>query len=238
MAMENGGLSATDALLLGNGGGFGGLGNGFEGLIYLAVIMAMFGGGGFGWGGNNAAAALGYENLATSNEVQRGFADQNMMANQRETLSAVTNGTAQTIAASTANATNAINAIKDGNAALIREFGNVETALTALSGKQQECCCNILQKIGETAAATDAQIARNNYDAAMRDAATNANFTAQIQSVKDMIAQNKIESLQSQVSQLQLAQATAGVLKFPSSWSYGAGPFPPIFGGCGCGCNA
>lgn len=236
MAMENGGLSATDALLLGNGGGFGGLGNGFEGLIYLAVIMAMFGGGGFGWGGNNAAAALGYENLATSNEVQRGFADQNMMANQRETLSAVTSGTAQTIAASTANATNAINAIKDGNAALIREFGNVETALTALSGKQQECCCNILQKIGETAAATDAQIARNNYDAAMRDAATNANFTAQIQSVKDMIAQNKVESLQSQISQLQLQNATANVLRYPNQWTYNGGFFPPMQ--CGCGCNA
>lgn len=75
---------------------------------------------------------------------------------------------------------------------------------------------------------------QNNYDGAMRDAATNANFTAQIQSVKDMIAQDKIESLQAQVSQLQLAQATAGVLKFPNQWSYGAGPFPPIFGGCGC----
>ena len=68
---------------------------------------------------------------------------------------------------------------------------------------------------------------QNNYDGAMRDAATNANFTAQIQSVKDMIAQNKIEALQAQVTQLQLAQATAGVLRFPNSWSYAAGQFPP-----------
>lgn len=236
MAMENGGLSATDALLLGNGGGFGGLGNGFEGLIYLAVIMAMFGGGGFGWGGNNAAAALGYENLATSNEVQRGFADQNMMANQRETLSAVTSGTAQTIAASTANATNAINAIKDGNAALIREFGNVETALTALSGKQQECCCNILQKISETAAATDAQIARNSYDAAMRDAATNANITAQVQSIKDMMYQQREAAQAQRIQQLELAQATSGLLRFPNQWTFNGGYFPPMQ--CGCGCNA
>lgn len=236
MAMENGGLSATDALLLGNGGGFGGLGNGFEGLIYLAVIMAMFGGNGFGWGGNNAAAALGYENLATSNEVQRGFADQNMMANQRETLSAVTNGTAQTIAASTANATNAINAIKDGNAALIREFGNVETALTVLSGKQQECCCNILQKISETAAATDAQIARNSYDAAMRDAATNANITAQVQSIKDMMYQQREAAQAQRIQQLELAQATSGLLRFPNQWTFNGGYFPPMQ--CGCGCNA
>ena len=47
---------------------------------------------------------------------------------------------------------------------------------------------------------------------------------------------DKIESLQAQVNQLQLAQATNGVLRFPNSWSYGAGPFPPIYG-CGCGNN-
>lgn len=76
---------------------------------------------------------------------------------------------------------------------------------------------------------------QNNYDGAMRDAATNANFTAQIQSVKDMIAQNKIEALQQQVNALQLKEATAGVLRYPNSWTYGAGPFPPLFGNCQCG---
>lgn len=72
---------------------------------------------------------------------------------------------------------------------------------------------------------------QNNYDGAMRDAQTNANFTAQIQSVKDMIAQNKIEALQAQVSQLQLAQATSNVLRFPNSWTFEAGQFPPIVAG-------
>ena len=151
--------------------------------------------------------------------MQRGFDTQNLNAQTSAILSAVTDGTSQTIAASTANATNAINAIKDGNASLIREFGNVETALTALSGNMQSCCCEIKQ-----------QVMQNNYDAAMRDAATNANFTAQIQSVKDMMAQNKIEALQAQISQLQLAQATSGMLRFPSNWSYDAGTFPPLTG--------
>jgi hypothetical protein len=41
---------------------------------------------------------------------------------------------------------------------------------------------------------------------------------------------NEIQSLRDQVSQLQLAQATNGMLRFPNSWTYGAGPFPPIFG--------
>ena len=217
--MENGtSLSPADIAALNGNNGMWGDGGAF---MWIFALLILCNGGFGGWGNNNGVNAL-------SGEMQRGFDTQNLQAQTAGILGAVTNGTAQTIAASTANATNAINAIKDGNASLIREFGNVETALTALSGKQQECCCNILQKIGETSAATDALIARNNYDAAIRDAATNANFTAQIQSVKDMIAQNKIESLQAQVSQLQLAQATAGVLRFPNSWSYEAGPFPPV----------
>lgn len=222
--MEGTMMSPADIAALNNGSW--GDGGAFM-WIFALLILAN---GGFGGYGNNGAVN------ALNADMQRGFDTQNLQAQTRDILGAVTGGTAQTIAASTANATNAINAIKDGNASLIREFGNVETALTALSGKQQECCCNIQQLIQATSAATDAQIARNNYDAAMRDAATNANFTAQIQSVKDMIAQDKIEALQSQVSQLQLAQATSGMLKFPSSWTYGAGPFPPIFGGC-CGNN-
>lgn len=74
---------------------------------------------------------------------------------------------------------------------------------------------------------------QSNYDGAMRDAATNANITAQIQSVKDMIAQNKIETLQAQVSQLQLQNATANVLRYPNAWTYTGGYFPPM-AGCGC----
>ena len=224
------GMSVADVAALSNGGFGGGWGDGGA-FMWIFALLILANGGFGGFGGNN-------QQFATRDQVQNGFDTQNMQMQTSGILNAVTNGTAQTISASTANATNAINAIKDGNAALIREFGNVETALTALSGKQQECCCNILQKIGETAAATDAQIARNNYDAAMRDAATNANFTAQIQSVKDMIAQNKIESLQSQVSQLQLQNATANVLRYPNQWTYNGGFFPPMQRGCGCSCNA
>ena len=74
-------------------------------------------------------------------------------------------------------------------------------------------------------------IMQNNYDGAMRDSMTNANFTAQIQSVKDMLAQDKIEALQAQVSALQLQAATSNVLRFPSAWTYTGGYFPPIQSG-------
>ena len=69
---------------------------------------------------------------------------------------------------------------------------------------------------------------QNNYDAAIRDAATNANFTAQIQAVKDQISQNKVEQLQAQINALQLQSAMQGVLKFPSAWTFTGGNFPPI----------
>ena len=211
---DNNGLSLGDVAALSNGG-FGGLGGDLSGLIYLAVIFAMFGGGfGFGGFGGGNAAAVG---MATQADMQAGFNQQNTMQQTRDILGAVTSGTAQTIAASTANATNAIEAIKDGNANIIREFGTVETALTALSGNMQSCCCEVKQAVMQS-----------NYDAAMRDAATNANLTAQIQSVKDQISQNKIEALQAQINQLQLQNAMSGVLKFPSAWAYNGGQFPPI----------
>ena len=206
--MESGTLSAADVALLNRDGGFGG--DGWSGMIWLFAILALFGGGGFGWGGNNGGVN------ALNADMQRGFDTQNLQMQTSGILSAVNNGTAQTIAASTANATNAINAIKDGNAALIREFGNVETALTSLAGQMQNCCCENRMAIMQT-----------DYNGAIRDAATNANLTAQIQSVKDMIAQDKIEALQAQVSNLQLQQAMSGVMRYPTTWAYNAGVFPP-----------
>ena len=213
---ENNGLSVSDVAAL-SGGGFGGFGNGFEGMIWLFAIIALMGGGfggGFGFGGGNAAAMAG---MATQADMQRGFDQQNTMAQTRDILGAVTSGTAQTIAASTANATNAIEAIKDGNANLIREFGNVETALTALGGKQQECCCSILRAIDGA-----------NYNGAINTAAINANTTAQTQKILDAIAGNRMADMQNQINQLQLQNAMSGVLRFPSAWTYAGGQFPPV----------
>ena len=217
---ENSGLSVSDVAALSNGG-FGGFGGGFEGLIYLAVIAAMFGGGfgfgGFGgYGGAGAAVATG---MATQNDVQRGFDNQNLQAQTRDILGAVTSGTAQTIAASTQNAQNAINAIKDGNAALVREFGTVETALTALGGNMQECCCNILRAVDGV-----------NYNSAINTASINANTTAQTQKILDAIAGNRMADMQSQINALQLQNAMSGVLRFPSAWTFAGGNFPPITG--------
>lgn len=206
--MDNGTLSAADVALLNNNDGFGG--GGWTSMIWLFAILVLFGGGfGNGFGGNNGVNAL-------NADMQRGFDSQNLQAQTRDILGAVTSGTAQTIAASTQNAANAITAIKDGNAALIREFGNVETALTALGGKQQECCCEILRAVDGV-----------NYNGAINTAAINANTTAQTQKILDAIMGNRMADMQSQINALQLQAATANVLRFPNAWTYAGGVFPP-----------
>ena len=180
-------------------GGFGM--NGIGGIFALLILLGIFNGGGFGWGGNGNTNSL-------SADMQRGFDNQNTMAQTRDILSAVTNGTAQTIAASTQNANNAINAIKDGNASVIREFGNVETALSGLAGQMQQCCCETLRSID----------------------GVNYNTTIQIQKVLDAISGNRMADMQNQINALQLQNAMCGVLRFPTAWTYAGGVFPPVSG--------
>ena len=215
--MDNGSLSAADvALLNGNGNGMWGDGGAFM-WIFALLILA---GGGFGFGGFNNA--IGYENLATSNEVQRGFDNQNLQAQTRDILSAVNAGTAQTVGAVNQTFHDNLSAMQSLYNETARDIAGLAVGQANMLANQNECCCETKQ-----------MIMQSNYDGAMRDANTNANITAQIQSVKDMIAQDKIEALQAQVNQLQLAQATANVLRYPNAWTYNAGMSP--FCGCGCG---
>lgn len=233
--MDNGnGMSLADIAAV-SGNGWGGFGNGFEGLIYLAVIASMFGGwgGGFGgWGNNGMAGALA-GNLATQNDVQRGFDNQNLQAQTRDILTSVNDASARGIAATNQVYHDVVGNLGDKYMELARDVAGVAAAVQGVAANDRECCCETKQLIQGTAAAAQAQMAQMNYDGAMRDAATNMNLVKEIQGIKDLIQENKIETLQGQVQQLQLAQATNGVLRFPNSWSYGAGPFPPIFGGCG-----
>lgn len=141
--MNENGLSAADiAAVTGNGnrGGFG-MDGGWGGMIWLFAIIALMGGwgnGGFG-GGNGFANAIGYENLATSNEVQRGFDNQNQMANQREILAAVNAGTAQAIATTNQAKYDNINVAKDIQAALIAQIGDVKTNQMTMLANQNQC---------------------------------------------------------------------------------------------------
>ena len=197
--MDNTGITPVMPI----GGANDGMGMGAGAWIFgLIVLLALFNG---GFGGNNG------NSNAIQNDINRGFDSQNLQAQTRDILASVTNGTAQTIAASTANASNAINAIKDGNANIIREFGNVETALTALAGKQQECCCSTLRAI---------------------DAATFAS-AQNTQKILDALSANRIAELEGKINALQLQAAVAGVVRYPTTFAYDAGTNPFCSGSTG-----
>jgi hypothetical protein len=202
----------TPVMPIGGNGDWGG--NGFMWIFGLLILMGMFNGNGWGNNGSNNANAI-------QADVNRGFDNQNLQAQTRDILTAVNSGTAQTVAATNQTFHDSLAAMQNLYNETARDIAALAVGQANLAASQRECCCEQKQLIMQ-----------NNYDAAMRDAATNANFTAQIQSVKDMIAQNKIEALQQQVNALQLKEATAGVLRYPNAWTYTAGAFPPIFGGC------
>lgn len=97
----------------------------------------------------------------------------------------------------------------------------------ALGRQVSECCCTTQRAIDGV-----------QYNAALNTAAINANTTAQVQKVLDTLCADRTEALRARVSQLELQQAVAGVVRYPMSYSYSAGanPFCGSYG-CGCGCN-
>ena len=136
--MGENGLSASDVALLSDKNG-GMWGDSSFLWIFALLILAGGGFGGFGFGANGFANAIGYENLATSNEVQRGFDNQNSMANQREILAAVNAGTAQSVAATNQSYHDIVSALGDRYAELDRDVLSVGAAVQQSIANQNEC---------------------------------------------------------------------------------------------------
>ena len=229
--MENGtNLSASDVALLSDRNGMGWGDSSFM-WIFALLVLAGGGFGGFGWGNNGFANAIGYENLATNADVQRGFDNQNLQAQTRDILAAVTGGTAQSVAATNQTFHDTVSILSDKYSELARDIAAVQVGQVNALANQNQCCCDTKMLIAETGAGINAGIAQNRYEAAMNTAAINANTTAQTQRILDAISQNKIDSLQQQVNALQLQNATSNIVRYPTSWTYNAGMSPF----CGCG---
>jgi len=194
-------------------GGNSGMGGSWLTLLFLIVLM---GGNGFGFGNNGFANAIGYENLATSNEVQRGFDTQNSLANQREILSA-TNQVYHDI----------VGYVGDKYSELDRDVLGVSASVQQAIANQNACCCDTKMLIQQTSA-------QNRYDALANTNALQAAIAAEGQKTRDMLSQDKIEALQGKVAQLELANQLAGVVRYPNGWTYDAGRSPFCGGGCGC----
>lgn len=189
---------------------------------FLILALFLMGNGGFGWGNNGFANAIGYQNLATQNDVQRGFDALNLGNQSRDILTAVNAGTAQAVSATNQAKYDNINVAKDIQMSLSNQIAQVANMETSINDRIQQCCC-------ETQRAIDGV----NYNNAINTASINANTTASTQKILDAIAENKIEALQSKVQSLELAQAMNGVVRYPNAMTYNAGTSP--FCGCGCG---
>jgi hypothetical protein len=82
----------------------------------------------------------------------------------------------------------------------------LKTAIDAVAKEMATCCCGLSKEILESRYLT----------------------SKEIDSVKELINQNKIEALQSKVNELQLHQALCGVVRYPVMATYQAtNPFCP-----------
>lgn len=102
------------------------------------------------------------------------------------------------------------NSIKDGSYA-------TQTAI-------KDCCCTTQRNIDSV------RFDMSNYACQIQ-----ANDTANTQKVLDAIAQNKIETLQGRINQLELQAALCGVVRYPQATTYASNCNPFSWGGCGCG---
>lgn len=209
--MDNGGLSAADVALLNNDGM---AGNGWGGMIWLFAILAMMGGGGFGWGGGNN------NTNAIQADVNRGFDNQNLQAQTRDILAAVTAGTAQSVATTNQVYHDVTNYVGDKYNELQRDIAALAVGQANMLANQNQCCCSTQQLIQQM-----------NYEAAMRDAATNANITAMGQKIVDTIIGNRMDEMQNRINQLELQNQLGNVVRYPNGWTYNAGN-SPFCGGC------
>ena len=188
----------TPVMPIGNG-----YGDGFNGSwIFLFAILALL------WGGNGAFGGGGYGNSnAIQADVNRGFDNQNLQAQTRDILSAVTSGTAQSVATTNQVYHDTIAAFNDKYSELQRDVAALSVGQANLLAKENECCCSTLRAID----------------------GVNYNTTTQIQKVLDALAANKIEALQAKVNSLELAQATSGMVRYPNTTVYSAG-YNPFYG--------
>lgn len=196
-------------ITLGNGG-FGGDNN----VLLFLIFAMMFGnGGGFFGGGNGSANAI-------QADVNRGFDNQNLQAQTRDILGAVTGGTAQTVAAANEVYHNIDRTISDKYGELQRDIAGIAVAQAQSLANQNECCCKTLRAIDGVT-----------YTSALNTAAIQKTIVEEAQKNRDLITGNRMADMQNQINRLELAKAMSGVVKYPMSMAYNAGTSPF----CNCG---
>lgn len=200
--MDNGySLGDLAAVTRSENGGFGGMGS--EGLWVFALLILLFGGGGFGFGNKppvmngTPVTEAGLCNAMNFNNLE------NAVGRLSDSLSADYMGLQ--------------NGICNLGYETLRNFNTTQQQLA-------ECCCTTQRAIDGV-----------NYNGAMNTASINATTTAQTQKILDAINGNRMADMQNQINQLQLQSAMCGVVRYPTTYAYNAGP-SQFCGGNTCGC--
>lgn len=208
--MDNGTFSPADYAAMNNNDGFGG---GAAWFWIFALFILFFGFGNGGWGNNQQnmsdAIAAGNGGYVTNAEMNDALKFQSLQEGNKEIIDAI--GQSKYDTAGTLSAIEQRITAQESN---ILQLGST------IAEKQNTCCQEALRGIDGV-----------NYNGAMNTAAINQNTTAQVQKVLDAIQQNKIDTLQAQVSDLQMKNQMAGVVRYPMNTMYGVPS--PCFGGCG-----
>lgn len=134
-----------------------------------------------------------------------------------------------------ANATRIENAIQGIGTNQLSQFNNVTNAISTLGYETLKNFNTLETQLAECCCATQRAVDSVKFDMANYSAATNATITAQVQSIKDMLAAEKASAQAARIQQLELQQALCGVVRYPTSMTYNAGY--PFNYGCGCGCS-
>lgn len=196
------------------GGNYSGFGGGCDSSIWLFALLILFGMGGFGGFGANRGVYDGFmtDRPATANDVT-----------QASNFAALERQNNEGVAATRQVGYDLQTAIKDANYNTLSEIRDLEAAVAEGNAQAQQCCCQILRASDQT-----------NFQLANSTAIINANTTAGIQKVLDAISQDRMAQMQSKINQLELQQAVAGVVRYPMTYAYSAGPSPFCGGACGC----
>lgn len=201
-----------------NNGGFWG-GNDFGGIWGLLAIAIIFGGNGFGWGGNN-----GYQATANVGDSLRGTLDTMQIISKLDGVTSNLN----------TNFGNVINAINTNGY-------ESRLAMNDLGFNMQNCCCQTKEAINNVGNVIGTQLADLKYAIATEECATRQNATDNANRIIDYMTQEKIASLQAQntalrgeLSQAQQTNTIVNALRTPNPVPayVVANPY-----GCGCGCN-
>lgn len=120
---------------------------GGEWIFAFLIIAVLFGGGGFGFGGNNAAYAT-MADINASNAWQTSQLNQqsiltSSMNNNYETARLISDQTATYLAQSNTNLVNAIQGFNAVNQNISQGFAQTAQAIADLGYRMDKCCCEI-----------------------------------------------------------------------------------------------